>query len=86
MPQPHNRALVMLDRADCLVHDNDIPCAVEWIVQALNSVAVEQRNPVIDGRARQVLGHVPTGAATLPTVRELHDMLQDVARRSPASP
>jgi len=77
-----DRALVMLDRADCLVHDNDIPGAAEWIVRALESVAADQRNTVIGGRARQVLGHVPTGAATLPAVRELRDMLHDGAGRS----
>jgi transcriptional regulator with XRE-family HTH domain len=73
-----DRALVMLDRAECLLADNDIPAAASWAVRALDGAA-GQRDQMIDNRARQVLDRVPTGTATLPAVGELRDLLQDVA-------
>jgi DNA-binding XRE family transcriptional regulator/tetratricopeptide (TPR) repeat protein len=70
-----NRPLVMLDRADCLVRDDDMPAAADWIDRALRSTGTEQRNPVIDNRARQVLSRVAHRASTLPGVQELRDVL-----------
>jgi transcriptional regulator with XRE-family HTH domain len=74
-----NRPLVMLDRADCLVQDNDVPAAVESAKQALCTFGAEKRTPVVDGRARQVLDQIPAKATTLPTVQELRDLLHDAA-------
>jgi transcriptional regulator with XRE-family HTH domain/tetratricopeptide (TPR) repeat protein len=73
-----DRALVILDRADCFIHDNDIPIAAEWATKALQSIGTEQRNPLIDNRTRQVLDHIPTTAATLPAVRELRESFQEI--------
>lgn len=72
-------ALVKLDRAECLIRNNDVPAAANWVARALNGVGPEQRNSMIDNRARQVLRHVPSSAATLPAVRELRDQLQTAA-------
>ena len=70
-----DRALIMLDRADCLVQDNEIPAAAECAAQALRDVGTERRVPVIDNRARQVLNRVPSTATALPAVRELRDIM-----------
>jgi len=74
-----HRPLLMLDRADCLVLDNEVPAAVECAKRALRDFAAEPRTPVVDSRARQVLGHIPAKAATLPAVQELRDLLRDAA-------
>lgn len=71
-----DRALVMLDRADCFVHDNDIPTATEWAVWALQGIGTEQRNPLIDNRANQVFRRIPRSAAGLPVVQELRELLR----------
>src|SRR5215470_5865366 len=71
--------LLMLDRADCLVLDNEVPAAVECAKRALRAFAAEPRTPVVDSRARQVLRHIPAKAATLPAVQELRDLLRDAA-------
>lgn len=72
-----DRALVMLDRADCFVKDNDVPAAADWVQRALQSVSAEQRNPLIDNRARQVLDRVPDRAGRLSAVREVRAILMD---------
>lgn len=69
-----NRALVTLDRAECHLHDDDIPAAVDATTQALNG-STGDRNPVIDNRARQIIARIPASAATLPAVQELRDLL-----------
>jgi transcriptional regulator with XRE-family HTH domain len=74
-----NRPLVMLDRADCFVQVNDVPAAVESAKYALCAFGAEQRTPVVDNRARQILNHIPTKAATLPAVQELRDLLHETA-------
>jgi DNA-binding XRE family transcriptional regulator/tetratricopeptide (TPR) repeat protein len=76
-----NRPLVMLDRADCLIQDNDVPAAVEYAKQALCAFGTERRTPVVDSRARQVLGQIPAKAITLPAVQELRDLLHDKAAK-----
>jgi len=72
-------ALVMLDRAECLIAGNDVPAATDWVTRALQGVGTEQRNSMIDNRARQVLSHVPAKAATLPAVRGLRGLIQEIA-------
>jgi len=72
-----NRPLVMLDRADCFVQDNDVPAAVESAKQALCVFGTERRTPVVDNRARQLLNQIPAKAARLPAVQELRDLLHD---------
>jgi len=74
-----NRPLVMLDRADCLIQDDDVPAAVESVKQALCTFSVEQRTPIVDSRAHQVLNQIPAKAATLPALKELYDLLHDTA-------
>jgi transcriptional regulator with XRE-family HTH domain len=74
-----NRPLVMLDRADCFVQDNDVPAAAEAAKQALCTFGAEQRTPVVDNRAREVLNQIPAKAATLPAVMELRDLLHETA-------
>jgi tetratricopeptide (TPR) repeat protein len=76
-----DRTLVMLDHADCLVHDNDVPAAAEYATQALLNVGANQRDPMIENRARQVLSHVSARAAGAPAVRELHDVLHNPSGR-----
>lgn len=71
-----DRALVKLDRAECLARDNDVPAAATWAVDALTGAGAKQRDQMIDNRARQVLSRVPATAATLPAVHELRDLLE----------
>jgi tetratricopeptide (TPR) repeat protein len=70
------RAMVGLDRADCLIRDHEIPAAAEYATQTLQTIGTDYRNPMIDNRARQVLHHIPATATDLPAVRELRDVLQ----------
>lgn len=70
------RAMVRFDRADCLIHDHEIPAAAECATQTLQTIGTDYRNPLIDNRARQVLRHIPATATDLPAVRELRDVLQ----------
>lgn len=70
-----DRTLITLDHAACLVHDNDVPAAAEYATKALLNVGADKREPMIDNRARQVLGRMSARAAGLPAVGELRDML-----------
>jgi transcriptional regulator with XRE-family HTH domain len=71
-----DRALVKLDRAECLARDNDLTAAASWAVDALHGAGNEQpRDQLLDNRARQVLGQVSATAAALPAVQELHELL-----------
>jgi len=65
-----NRALVLLDRADCHVTDDDIPAAADTTTRALGTAGT---NPVIHNRAREVIARIPATAATLPEVQDLRD-------------
>lgn len=68
-------ALVALDRAECLVIDNEVESAADQIANVLHGVGAEQRNSMIDNRARHVLGRVPARAARLSAVRELREIV-----------
>lgn len=70
-----DRPMITLDRADCLIRDDELAAATDAITQALQAGDTGQRNPVIDQRARQVLGHLPARAVKLPAVRELREVL-----------
>lgn len=72
-------ALVMLDRAECLVTDDDVPAAADWVARALQSVETQQRNSMIDNRAREVLSRVPAKARSLPAVREVRELVKVAA-------
>lgn len=76
-----DRALIMLDRADCFIRDDDLPAAAHWATRAFQSVSTEQRNFVIDRRTRQVLSHLPDRAATVPAVRDLRELVREHASR-----
>jgi len=71
-----DRALVLLDRAECLVLDREPMAAVECAGQALGGLEVEQRDRMIANRAREVLSLVPPA---LPAARELRAAIQDGA-------
>ena len=75
-----DRALVMLDRAQCLVHGDDLPTAVNWAAQALRTADGPRRDAMIENRAREVLGQMRAKAPTLPEVRELAETLRAGSR------
>lgn len=74
-----DRALVLLDRAECLVRDDEPAAAVDCIARALGGLAADQRDRLIDNRARQVLAQV---AAALPAARDLRAAIQETGDSS----
>lgn len=72
-----DRALVLLDRAECLILADEPAAAVECAGQALAGLGIEQRDRMIANRAREVLSLAPTA---LPAARELRAAIQDSAQ------
>jgi hypothetical protein len=70
-----DRALTHLDRATCLVHEGDISGATTYATQTLTALTGEERLGIITGRARRIFDALPPHAASLPTARDLRELL-----------
>ncbi|MCC9307661.1 helix-turn-helix domain-containing protein [Kitasatospora sp. RB6PN24] len=70
-----DRALVQLDRAECLTHDGRLADGAALAVETIEAMPVEHRSALLLYRARELADSVPTTDRRLPEVRVLHDLL-----------
>jgi tetratricopeptide (TPR) repeat protein len=70
-----DRALVALDRAECLTHDGQLAEGAGLAVETIEALPVEHRSALLLYRARDLADSVPTTDRRLPEVRVLHDLL-----------
>ncbi|MEU8672726.1 hypothetical protein ACIA71_25875 [Streptomyces anulatus] len=68
-------ALLSLETALCLAHDRNPTEARQLAATKMVRIAPEQRTPIVEERAREVIGALPSGAASGPTVREPREIL-----------
>ena len=72
-----DRALTHLDRATCLVHEEDFSEAAAHAVRTLTALTEAQRSGIITLRARDVLTALPTEAMALPAARDLRELIME---------
>src|SRR2546423_12725268 len=70
-----DRAFTRLDRAMCLATEGDAREASSYARDTLLDLSPAERLGVIAGRARQIVGAMPSAPHTPPPVRELNDLL-----------
>jgi len=70
-----DRALVQLDRADCLVHDGDVIEGACRVVDTLTDLTASQRAGMVAGRASELLHALPRSARSLSSAHDLRDVL-----------
>jgi tetratricopeptide (TPR) repeat protein len=70
-----DRALVQLDRAECLAHDGRLADGAQLAADTIEAMPVEHRSALLLYRARDLADSVPTTDRRLPEVRVLHDLL-----------
>jgi hypothetical protein len=70
-----DRALIQLDRASCLAHDGDINTASSLVTSTITRLTDDQRAGLVNVRAREILMALPSKQKSLPSVRELRDVL-----------
>jgi hypothetical protein len=76
-----DRAFTQLDRSACLAQMGDAFAAAGHALDTLLDLSAEQREGIITTRARQFVGTLPAQGATLPTVRDLRDLLALPAKK-----
>lgn len=64
-----------LDQAACLLHDGEIAAGASHAAQVLLDLPAQQRDGIIVSRAREIAQAVTPRDRTLPSVRDLHDLL-----------
>ncbi len=72
-----DRALTHLDRATCLVHEEDFSEAAAQAVRTLTALTDAQRSGIITLRARDLLAALPTDALALPAARDLRELTME---------
>jgi transcriptional regulator with XRE-family HTH domain/tetratricopeptide (TPR) repeat protein len=75
-----DRALILLDRADCLVSAGEIPSAVELVLNTLQGLEPSQAQGLIANRARETLLTLPEGENHRPGVLELGDAIRSLGQ------
>ncbi|GAA1942016.1 hypothetical protein [Kitasatospora viridis] len=70
-----DRALVHLDRAECLTYDGRLSDGAGLAVETIEAVPIEHRSALLLYRARDLADSVPRTDRRLPEVRVLHDLL-----------
>lgn len=73
-----DRALVLLDRADCLVADGDISSAIELTKQTLRGLESSQAQGLIANRARETLLALPDGEIRRLNALELREAIESL--------
>lgn len=71
-----DRAFTQLDRAECLVLDGDPAAATAYALDTLVGLTDEQRQGIIEGRARQMVQSLQRQHQALQPARELRDLLK----------
>ena len=70
-----DRALVALDRAECLTWDGRLAEGVHLAAETVAGLPVEHRSALLLYRARDLVDTVPEAERRLPEVRVLYDLL-----------
>ncbi|MFD9270720.1 XRE family transcriptional regulator [Streptomyces goshikiensis] len=68
-------ALLKLETALCLAHDHNLPEACQLAGATLLRIAAEHRTPIVEERAREVMGALPPGAEASRAAHELREIL-----------
>lgn len=71
-----DRALIHLDRADCLIHDGEVAEGAAHAMRTLLALPPQRRDGLILQRARGLAQTTGRGHHTLPAVRQLYDVLE----------
>jgi hypothetical protein len=69
-----DRALTQLDRATCLVHEEDFSEAAAHAVRTLTALTDAQRSGIITLRARELMAVLPAEVLALPAGRDLREL------------
>jgi Domain of unknown function (DUF4062) len=72
-----DRTLTQLDRATCLVHEEEFSEAAAYAVRTLTTLTEAQRRGIITLRARDLLSALPTQALALPAARDLQELTME---------
>ncbi len=68
-------AMTRLDRAQCLIHANDIMTALEYAVQTISSLSESKRLGIISLRAQEIMQTLPEMSGSIPAARDLGELL-----------
>lgn len=75
-----DRALILLDRADCLVVDGDISSAIELMLSTLQRLGSSQARGIIANRAHETLLTLPSSEIIRPAATQLREAIQSLVR------
>ncbi|GLZ40197.1 hypothetical protein [Actinokineospora sp. NBRC 105648] len=71
-----DRALIQLDRAECLIRDGEISSAAELAVEIVTALEDTRTLGIIANRARDVLKNVPVDALSHPGIVDLTEAIE----------
>ena len=74
-----DRALVLLDRVECLIVDGDLTTAIALAKQTLSDLQPDQAQGIIVNRARETLRILPASETTRPDVVELYEIIRSIS-------
>lgn len=78
-----DRALVLLDRAACLVFQGEVEAGMEVALASVTALRLDQRRGIVETRAAEVLGMLPPARLQLPAAgRNLYELLRDDTERT----
>ncbi len=74
-----DRALVLLDRSDCLVAGGEVSSAIELATNVLNGLESSQAQGLIANRAQETLLALPAGEVKRPGALELREAIESLS-------
>jgi hypothetical protein len=72
-----DRSMVVLDQAQCLIHDGDAGGAASQLIAALEPLDRAQRQGIIAARARDMMQAVPASERERPEFRDVAELVAD---------
>jgi transcriptional regulator with XRE-family HTH domain len=75
-------ALTRLDRASCLLHEEDLSAGVLYMVETFTELTEQQREGIITLRGHEVVNALPPEQQRLPIVRDLQDLLMETTNKT----
>jgi hypothetical protein len=68
-------AMIRLDRAECLIHSNEIADALAYAVETIDSLTMAQRKGIIMLRGHELVNNLPKPQQAFPAARDFRRLL-----------